>query len=466
MRVIIVGAGKVGYKIAETLSKDLYDVVVIDNDKEVIQKVNDTLDVLTIESNGLIGQPFKKIGVNKNDLVIAVTDNDEGNMLVCLSAKHLGAGKTIARIRNPEYEKDLALPKEELAIDFIINPEKSTAAEIVSLLTFSPAGNINEFANGSVQMVQLDIEEDSPLNNLTLREQNNLGEFLIAAIIRDGKTIIPKGDQRIKSGDNIFIIGKKEEIAEYFDSIGKTPLNIRKVMILGGGKFSYYLADYMNNMGITTKIIEKDLDRCKTLSEKLNNTLIINGDGTDLNLLQAEGLSTMDAFISLSGIDEENILATLLAKQNGAKKGIAKVNRENYTTLAKNIGVDSTITPSFITTNEILGFVRGEWVLSLSLLPGGQAEVVEYFVKSDCPIIDIPLKDINLPKGTIITTIIRGINVIVPHGDDMIAADDKVVVISEAEEVAQIRDLFHGKERKVKNGLWNSIKNFRSSINS
>jgi trk system potassium uptake protein len=466
MRVIIVGAGKVGYKIATTLSEELYDIVIIDNDEEVLRLVNETLDALTIDSNGLIGKPFKQLNVNENDLVIAVTNNDEGNMIVCLTAKYLGAGRTIARIRNPEYEKDLGLPKEELAIDFVINPEKSTALEIMRLLTFSTAGKINEFGNGCVQMVQLDIEEDSPLNNVTLKEQNSLGEFLIAAIIRDGKTIIPKGDQRIKSGDTVFIIGNKKEVADYFNSIGKVPIDVRKAMILGGGKISYYLSDYMNNLGITTKIIEKDADKCKTLSENIPNALIINGDGTDLNLLMSEGISSIDAFISLSGIDEENILATLLAKQYGAKKVIAKVNRENYISLARNIGVDSVITPSIITTNEILGFVKGEWILSLSLLPGGQAEVIEFIINPGSPAVNIPLKELSLPENTIITTIIRGSKVIIPHGADMIQENDHVVVISEAKNVAEIRELLRGKERKERYGFWNSIKNIRTSINS
>src|SRR6056297_616091 len=211
MRIIVIGAGKVGYKIAEILSKDLHDVVVIDNDKEVIRKVNDTLDVLTIESNGLIGKPFEQIGLNRKDIVVAVTDNDEGNMMVCLSAKHLSAGKTIARIRNPEYEKDLDLYKKELDIDLIINPEKSTAEEILRLINFSPAGNIHDFENGSVRMVQHNINKDSPLINVTLKEQNSLGDFLIAAIIRDGETIIPRGDHIIKPNDTIFVIGKRKE---------------------------------------------------------------------------------------------------------------------------------------------------------------------------------------------------------------------------------------------------------------
>jgi len=465
MRVIIIGAGKVGYNIASALSKELYDVIVIDNDEEVIKKVNDTLDVLALESNGLIGKPLNEIGVNKNDIVIAVTNNDETNVLLCLSAKHLGAGRTIARIRNPEYENDLALPKEELPIDFIINPEKSTAAEIVRLLTFSPAGMINEFGGGSVQMVQLNVQKDSPLDNIMLKEQNNLGQFLIAAIIRDGETIIPKGDHYIKSGDNIFVIGHKKEIAEYFNSIGEAPLDIRKIIILGGGKISYYLAEYMSKLGISTKIIEKDLGRCKVLSEELPYTLIINGDGTDLELLKSEGIATTDAFIALSGFDEENILATLLARQNGTKKGIAKVNRENYISLASNIGVDTTITPSLITTSKILGFIRGELVLSLSLLPGGEAEVIEFIISSESKVIDIPLRELNLPEDTIITTIIRENKVIIPHGQDMIKKYDRVIVISKAETVGQVREFLLGKERLNQDGFWTGFKNFRSSIN-
>lgn len=464
MRVIIVGAGKVGYKIASTLSKDLYDVIVIDNDKDVIEKVNGTLDVLAIESNGLIGEPFKNIDVNQEDLVIAVTDNDEGNILACLSAKHLGAGKTIARIRNPEYERDLALPKEMLEIDHIINPEKTSAEEIVRLLNFSPAGSISEFVGGAVQMIQLYIEEDSPLNNVTLSQQDQLKGFLVGAINRGGETIIPKGNHRIITGDKIFIIGKRKEISNYFKSLGKSPVNMKDVMILGGGTFSYYLAETLNKMEINTKIIEKQRGRCEFLAKRLSNTLIIHGNGTDLNLLESEGINNTDAFVSMSGYDEENILATLLAKQNGVKKGIAKVNRENYIDLAKNIGVDSTITPSSITADEILEFVRGEWVLSLSVLPGGQAEVIEYQIKENSPIIDIPLKNLKLPKSTIITTIVRNEQVIIPHGNDRIKKKDKIVVISKSEEVESVRKMIDDKEGISLNGIWNSIKNSGSII--
>jgi len=466
VRVIIVGAGKVGYKIAEALSRELYDVIVIDNDKEVIKKVNDTLDVLTIESNGLVGQPFKTLKVTKEDIVIAVTDNDEGNMLVCLQAKYMGVGRTIARIRNPEYEKDLALPKEELAIDFIINPEKSTALEIVRSLTFSSAGQVNEFGDGSVHMVQFYIEEDSVLNNMVLENITSFDELLIPAILRDGDTIIPKGDQKIISGDIIYIIGKKEEIIKYFNKLGLTPMDLKNIMILGGGDYSYYLAMYLNKMGISTKIIEKDMQRCIELSEKLPESLIINGNGTDLNLLEEENISSMDAFISLSGYDEENILAVLLAKQNGVKKGIAKVNRDNYITLAKNIGVDSTVTPSLITTSEILGFVRGEWVLSLSLLQGGQAQVVEYLISPTSKVIDIPLKELKLPKNIIITTIISKDKVIIPHGNDIIRANDKIIAISKADGLEKARKLFHGEEGNVNYGFWNRLKNAREITNS
>lgn len=466
MRVIVVGAGKVGYKIAETLSRELYDVVVIDNDKEVIKKVNDTLDVLTIESNGLVGQPFKTLKVTKVDVVIAVTDNDEGNMLVCLQAKYMGAGRTIARIRNPEYERDLALPKEELAIDFIINPEKSTALEIVRSLTFSSAGQVNEFGDGSIHMVQFHIEEDSILNKIRIEDITAFEELLIPAILRDGDTIIPRGDQKIISGDTIYIIGKKEEIIKYFNKLGLTPMNLKNVMILGGGDYSYYLAMYLNKMGISTKIIEKDMEICKELSEKLPETLVINGDGTDLNLLEEESISSMDAFIALSGYDEENILAVLLAKQNGVKKGISKVNRDVYIALSKNIGVDSTITPSLITTSEILGFVRGEWVLSLSLLQGGQAQVVEYLISPTSKVSDKPLKDLNLPRSIIITTIISKGKITIPHGHDIIRANDRIIVITKADELEKARKLFHGEEGNVKYGFWDHLKNARKITNS
>jgi len=461
MRVIIVGAGKVGYQIAETLSRELYDVIVIDQDEEVIQKVSDNLDVMAIRSNGFVAQTLNQLDITKEDIFIAVTESDEGNMLACMSAKHLGAGVAIARIRNPEYAKGLVISKEQLAIDYIINPEQSTAFEISRMLTFSPAGQVEDFARGKVQMVTIPVEESSPLVNLSIKDFGHIENILIAAIIRKGQILIPKGSDQIKSGDSIYVVGKKPDILKFCKSIGKTPGGVRNVMILGGGRIAYYLAENLHYLGISVKIIEKDLERCRELSEKLPNALILNGDGTDVDFLKSENIQQMDAFIALSGFDEENVLIALLAKQLGVKKVISKVSRSNYIPLVETIGIDAAITPSMITAGEILRFIRGGKIVSLFLLLGGQAEIMELIAHPTCEAIHVPIKDLGFPKNAIITTIVRNNKVIVPRGNDVIKPNDRVVILSLSSEVARARSFFADREGEIKHGFWNHFKSNR-----
>jgi len=392
MRIIIIGAGKVGYQLAETLSKDLYDVIVVDRDEQVLKKVQDHLDVLTIQSNGFSSQIFNDIGLNKQDIVIAVTGSDEGNMLICMAAKRLGAGKTVARIRNPEYARDIVDTQERLSIDYIINPELSTANEISQILSSSPAGQIEDFAKGKVQMVAIPIDETNPLVNKLIKDLNYAGNILIVAIVRRGNIIIPKGHDEIHANDTIYITGQKADIIKFCSSIGKPPKKVNNVMILGGGKNTYYLAKRLLYLGVSVKIIEQDLERCKELSEILPNALIIHGDGTDVDLLKSENVESMDAFIALTGVDEENVLIALLAKQLGASKVIAKVSRTNYISIVETIGVDAVVTPSMITAAEILRFIQGGNILSLFLIMGGQAESMELIAHP------IPLELMSLSK--------------------------------------------------------------------
>jgi len=458
MRVIVIGAGKVGYQIAETLSRESFDVVVVDHDEQVINRINENLDVMTLCSNGLIGKPLKQLNINREDLVIAVTENDEGNMLACLSAKHLGAGTTIARIRNPEYAHDLAISKEQLSIDHVINPERSTAYEISRMLTFSPAGKVEDFATGKVQMVAVPIDDSVHMSEVYIKNFTNLGDVLVAAIIRKGRIIIPKGSDEIKSGDTMYIIGQKPEILKFCKNIGKTPSRVSNVMIMGGGKIAYYLAEDLHYMGVAVKIIEKDPARCRDLSMKLPGALIINGDGTDVDLLKSENIEKMDAFLSLTGYDEENVLIALLAKQLGVKKVVSKVSRTNYIPLVETIGIDAAITPSMITAGEILRYIRGGKVMSLFLLLGGEAEIMEMDVHHDCHAASKPVKDLGFPKEAIITTIIRKGTVIIPHGSDVIKGGDRVIVLCRTSEVNKVRNLFSSQERKSHHGFWNSLK--------
>ena len=463
MRIIIIGAGKVGYQLAETLSKDLYDVIVIDREEQVLKKVQDNLDVLTIQSNGFASHVFKEIGLNKKDIVIAVTGSDEGNMLVCMSAKRLGAGKTVARVRNPEYARDIAVTQEQLSIDYVINPELSTADEITRLLSFSPAGQIEEFARGKVQMVAVPLDESNPLINKRIRDLNYLEDILIAAIVRKGNIIIPKGDDEIRANDTIYIIGQNPNIIKFCSLIGKAHRKVNSVMILGGGKSTYYLAERLLYLGISVKIIEQDLNRCRELSETLPNALIIHGDGTDANLLKSENIESMDAFIALTGVDEENVLVALLAKQLGASKVIAKVSRTNYISLVETIGVDAAITPSMITAAEILRFIQGGKILSLFLIMGGQAEIMELVAQPHSEGVNTPIKNLKIPKEAIICAIVHNNRVIVPHGNDIVKANDRVIILSKTSEVSKVKNLFSNNQGDKKHGFWSYFQGTRST---
>ncbi len=462
MRVIIIGCGKLGYRIAETFSNANYNVIVIDREKEIVNKVNEALDVMAIRYNGFVGKSLKEIDVNEKDLVIAVTGSDEGNILACIAAKEAGAGKTIARIRNPEYSKDLSVSKEKLSIDHIVNPEKATADEVSRLLAVSPAGQTGDFVMGKVQMIEIPIEDTNPFINKRIMDIDT-GNFLVAAISRNSRIIIPKGTNMIMAGDTIYVIGIKEDVLNLCKSMGKKWRKVRSAMILGGGKISYYLAENLLQHGASVKIIERDKKRCEELAEVLPNALIINGDGSDIDLLQSENISSMDAFVSLTGMDEENVIVSLLAKKLGVPKVISKISRTNYIPLVETMGIDAAVTPSIISAGEIMKTVLGEKVIALSLILGGKVEVMEFIAHENSGLINVPVQKLNFPKGAIIATIVHGDEIIIPRGNDVIRDSDRVVILSEASEVEFIRNLFKVREGKNSNGLWNSIKNIRNN---
>lgn len=460
MRIIIIGAGKLGYMVAETLSRDKCNVIVIDQDEKIIAKVNEKLDVLAFCHNGLAAHSLKKLGINSKDLIIAVTGSDEANMLACMSAKSFGAGMTIARIRNPEYFRDLAVSKEKLYIDHIVNPDMSSAKEIRRLLTFSTSKYMDDLAAGKVRMVRIAVDKSNPYVGVKIKNIDKNRNFLVAAISRNGQLIIPNGEDEINLGDNIYVIGSKPHIADFYKSIGKEWVKVKNVMILGGGRIGYYLAENLCKHGVSVKIIERKSERCMELAEGLPQTLVINGDGSDMDLLNSENVSSMDAFVAVTGIDEENVIVSLLAKQLGVPIVISKISRPNYISLAETIGIDAAITPNTITASEIMKLIRGKNVISLFLLLGGQAEVMEFIVHSDCSAINLPIKKLGFPKEAIIATIVRGDDIIIPHGSDEIKEGDRIIVLSNTKVITEIKKIFSIREGKGVNGFWNNLKNF------
>ncbi|MDY4518796.1 MAG: Trk system potassium transporter TrkA [Candidatus Spyradocola sp.] len=439
MRILVVGDGKVGHTIAEQLIREKHDVVIIDQDDEVLTKCEDTLDVICVRGNGANAKVLLDAQADRADILIATTANDETNMLCGLIAKRLGTKYIIARIRDPEYNDSLTLLQRELGIDMALNPERATALEIGRLLRFPFASNIESFAKGRVEMVEFRAQEHDVVVGHALKDlarMRGLPQVLYAVIEREGRVIIPTGDFIIQAGDRVHVAGDMVTITAYFQYLGKNSLRIRRVMLLGGGRISYYLAKMLVPMGIRVSMIEINERKANHLSELLPEVNVIYGDGTDQELLDQEGLKDMDAFVTLSDRDEENLMTGLFAVRQGVPKVIVKNNRVAYADLINSLGLDSVVSPRSITCANILRYVRGRVnsegtkVERLYRLMDGKAEALEFIARAGDPYIGIPLKDLRTRPGVLVAVIVRKGQVIVPFGNDHIEAGNSVVILS------------------------------------
>ncbi len=468
MRVVIVGAGKLGYKLAESMTQEDIDVTLIDTNYKVLERINDYMDVLTIEANGIDISILKEIGMPTCDILLATTGSDESNTVICTLAKKLGCKQTIARIRNPEYMRQLDFIKSEMGIDLIVNPDLDTAKWISKFLLKQYLFYTGEFASGRVKIIDYNIGHNPDLIDNKLKDLKGFENLLIAAISRDGSIIIPHGDTVLIEDDIIYVIGSDEHIDEFSDgfNLGKENKEIENVMILGGSNIGYYLSKELEKAKISVRLIEQDKNRAMELSNKLDDVLVIHGDGTDFNLLEEEMLSSMDAFIGTTGFDEQNLLMALVAKQEGVNKCIAKISRQNYSKIIDRLGIDAALNPVYITASNILKYIRGGKVISVSLLIGGDGEVTELIVGKDSPFTNIPLFKLNLPKGIIIAAIVRGGEVTIPKGNSMIQEDDRIVVFCLSEDVSILKKFFAPKKGGIISELWNRNKSSRNSIDN
>lgn len=449
MKIIIVGDGKVGYSLAESLSKENHDITIIDKNPEALKKASDYLDVMCIQGNGLSASILIEAGVKTADILIAATSSDEMNMVCCLTGKKLGAERTIARIRDPEYAKELSLLRDELDLDLVINPEQAAAREISRLLRFHSAMDIEVFAKGRVELVELKATEEMPIIDMDLMtiSKKISSNILIGAVLRDNEVIIPNGSFVVRENDILYVLGEPTSVFNFSKQIKKYTPKIRNVMIVGGGRIAYYLAKNIRQYDMKVKIIEENMDRCVELSELLPDCLIIKGDGTDYSLLQSENLGDMDAFVSLTGHDEENLIAALLAKQSGVKKVIAKIARINYPAMIRNMGIDCVVNPKIITSNYITRYVRGlsnaqgNPVETLYSIIDGQAETLEFIVKKNEKFLNVPLKKLKLKEGVLVAVIVRRNDIIIPHGDDVIKQGDKVIIIAKNRQMSDLHEI-------------------------
>ena len=451
MRIMLVGAGKVGQDLAMHLTTEEHDVVVIDENEEVLRHCEDTLDVLCIHGNGADAQTLISGGVDRTDILIAATDADEVNMLCCLIGKRLGAKYAIARIRDPQYNESLTLLQRELGIDMVTNPERATAQEISRLLRFPFAGSIESFARGHVEMVEFRAQEKDAMVGMPLKDvasrYRDMPRVLYAAVERDGRVTIPTGDFIIRSGDRVFVTADTVTITGYFRYLGKNTKPVRHVMIMGGGKISYYLARIIVPMGIRVTMIEKDPEKAARLSEQMPHVNLLCGDGTDQELLEQEGIRQVDAFVALGDRDEENLMTGLFASRIGVPKVVVKNNRVLYADLISAMGLDSVVSPKDITSANILRYVRarinsgGTKVEKLYRLVSGKAEALEFIARPADPYIGIPLKDLHMRQDTLVAIIVRRGKVIVPFGNDQIEAGDSVVIMARESGLTDLNDI-------------------------
>lgn len=449
MKALIVGVGKFGYKLTEEMLVNDIDVTVMDTNSKILERIDNQLDVLTIKANGVQLEMLRKLNIETYDLTIAVTNSDETNIVICSVVKKLGCKKTIARVRNPEYVEELKFIREKMEIDYLVNPELAIATEISRYLLKRYSFYTSEFVRGKVSMIDFDVNHRPEFVHKKVSELTGLDGLLIAAISREEDLIIPYGETKIQENDTLYMIGKKNEISNFVDQFQHIKHNkhLRKVMILGGGKIGYYLADRLDREGIRVKIIEQSIERSEYLSEKLEKALIINGDGSDINLLEEEDLPEMDALVCVTGFDEVNLLMSLLAKQSGVEEVISKVSKPNYARIIRKLGVDVALNPINISVSNILKFIRGGRVISVSLLLGNQAEVLEIIASEDLSIIGKPIKKLNLPKGINIGAISHEGKVIIPDGDTIIYPNDRLVIFCLKSELHAV-ELFIRSKRK------------------
>lgn len=449
MRIIIVGCGKIGLSIIKQLVIEKHDITVIDKNAEVINDITNNYDVMGLVGNGASYSVQKEAGVDRTNLLIAVTGSDEINLLCCLFAKKAGNCNTIARVRDPLYSKEIQYIKDELGLSMIINPEYAAAVEISRLLRFPSADKIDTFAKGRVELLNLVITEDSPFVNKTLIDvaKRVLSDILICTVERGDDIFIPNGAFILRADDKISIVASAVNSREFFTKIGYDTHQVKDTMIIGGGTMTYYLAELLLKMGIKVKIVEVNRDKCETLSENLPRATIINGDATNQEILIEEGINGCDSFVSLTGIDETNIILSLFAKTRTSGKIVTKIDRISFDDIINTFNVGSLIYPDKIAADYIVSYVRamqnsiGSNVETLIKLNGGRVEALEFKILKGSPVIGIPLMQLNLKRDILIGCINRRGTIIIPKGQNTIEEGDTVIVVTTKSGLSDIKDI-------------------------
>ncbi len=450
MKVVIIGSGKVGSNISNALSKEGHDVIAIDTNETALKKIQDVQDIMCIEGNGADINVLQEADVGRSALCIATTPYDELNLLCALIAKKLGAERTMARVRNPMYFAQIDILKEQIGLSMAINPELITADEIMRILVFPAAAKLEVFSRGRIELVEHKLSDKFELDGMTLADiyKKHKIKYLICSVERDSELYIPSGDFVLHRGDKINIAASHRNLEGFFKAIGSTRSRIKTVLIVGGGKVCSYLIKQLLAAHMQVKVIEIDENKCQKLAMDFPQADIIHADGTDQEVLAEQGIKHADAFVSMTGIDEENIIMSLFAAKNSNAKVITKINRESYREIAAQMGLECLISPKLLTQSVVLSYVRsmkntpGSNIEALYHLVENRAEAIEFRITSSIDgIINTPLKKLKLKKNILICGIIRGRTVIIPNGNDFITIDDSVIIISKDHHFSDITDI-------------------------
>ncbi|MDO5718279.1 MAG: Trk system potassium transporter TrkA [Tissierellia bacterium] len=450
MKIVIVGGGKVGEAICQELS-DTNDIILIDNDPEVIDSIFSQYDIQAVVGNGANVNVQTEATVEDAEVFLAVTNSDELNIISSIIARKLGAKYTIARVRNPEYHERVDFIKSSLGITSMINPEEESAAVISEILKYPTAQSIESFASGKVNMVQILIDEDAFLKDMTLRDfrESFDGRLLVCIVERGLDVFIPSGDTKLLEGDKIYVTGSMNDLDKFYRNFKEYNAPIESALIIGGGRISYYLIKKLIKRGISVKLIEVDREIATQMSNDFSDVIVINADGTDQEILEEEGISEFDACIALTGIDEENIINSVFAKHKNVKKCIAKVNRTGMLKILGEIGLDTIITPKRIIADKIVRFVRSlgatgdSAIEKLYKLADRRVEAMEFIASENSKTIGIKLVDLDLLDNTLVSFIMRNGDMIFPSGNDCIMPEDRVVIVTTHENIVELDDIMN-----------------------
>jgi trk system potassium uptake protein TrkA len=444
MKILVLGAGDIGFQLGKRLSQDKYDTTIIESDPAMVKRASEQLDAIVVEGHAASHKVLEEAGVAEKDIVAAMTNDDEVNLLACMIAKKMGNPTTIARVRNPELtEPGFVLSNEEMGVDYVIHPEQETAKAIVRLIRQATATDVIELEDGKIQIVGVRVEMGSPLLRKPLsRLSVEFGDppMRVVAINRNQRTLIPRGDNELVPGDHVFVVCGADFIQKFVELTGKRDIDIQDMMILGGGLVGQFVAKKLSDR-MNIKIVESSVGKSEQIANFLPNVLVIQGDGTDIDLMAVEGLQDMDAFVAVTGDDETNIISTLVARHLKVPRTIALVNTLEYLPITPTIGMDAVVSKQLLTVNAVNRFIQHQQIAAYATIPGIEVHIIEYIAKKG-KITRKPIKELHFPSDAIIGAVMRDDKMMVPKGDTIIRPGDRVVVFTTPKSLNEVEKLF------------------------